>query len=203
MAEVVLHLVRDEDEHANPISRISIQRWKRSTNEPPLSLPLRAQAMSPTSQSPWLRLNAPKLLRLLPSSSPDCDRVRARERQAASHETSQAPAKSSARICSGEAVSVTSTLYRSGESEYLLNNRLCRLRDIQDLFSGTGLAGALRNHRAGTHRSSPPRNRWTVARIIEEAAGITKFASPARLKHGESARSNLSGLISSRRLIVR
>ena len=41
----------------------------------------------------------------------------------------------------GEAVSVTRRLYRSGESEYLLNDRVCRLRDIQDLFSGTGLAG--------------------------------------------------------------
>src|SRR5206468_3207094 len=41
----------------------------------------------------------------------------------------------------GEAVSVTRRLYRSGESEYLLNDRQCRLRDIQDLFSGTGLSG--------------------------------------------------------------
>src|ERR1051326_1844709 len=41
----------------------------------------------------------------------------------------------------GEAVSVTRRLYRSGESEYLLNGKICRLRDIQDLFSGTGLAG--------------------------------------------------------------
>ncbi|HZJ44554.1 MAG TPA: AAA family ATPase, partial [Pyrinomonadaceae bacterium] len=41
----------------------------------------------------------------------------------------------------GEAVSVTRRLYRTGESEYLLNDRICRLRDIQDLFSGTGLAG--------------------------------------------------------------
>src|SRR5262245_22184379 len=42
----------------------------------------------------------------------------------------------------GEAVSVTRRLYLSGESEYQLNGKTCRLRDIQDLFAGTGLSGA-------------------------------------------------------------
>ena len=40
-----------------------------------------------------------------------------------------------------EEISVTRRLYRSGESEYLLNKAPCRLRDIQDLFIDTGLAG--------------------------------------------------------------
>ena len=95
----------------------------------------------------------------------------------------------------GEAVSVTRRLYRSGESEYLLNDRICRLRDIQDLFSGTGLAGGhyaiIEQGRIGQILSAKPMDRRT---IIEEAAGITKFrvrqrATEARL---ESARANLS-----------
>ena len=83
----------------------------------------------------------------------------------------------------------------SGESEYLLNDRPCRLRDIQDLFSGTGLAGGhyaiIEQGRIGQILSAKPMDRRT---IIEEAAGITKFrvrqrAAEARL---DSARSNLS-----------
>ena len=95
----------------------------------------------------------------------------------------------------GEAVSVTRRLYRSGESEYLLNDRPCRLRDIQDQFSGTGLSGGhyaiIEQGRIGQILSAKPMDRRT---IIEEAAGITKFrvrqrAAEARL---ESARGNLS-----------
>ena len=95
----------------------------------------------------------------------------------------------------GEAVSVTRRLYRSGESEYLLNDRPCRLRDIQDLFSGTGLAGGhyaiIEQGRIGQILSAKPMDRRT---IIEEAAGITKFrvrqrAAETRL---EAARTNLS-----------
>ncbi len=98
----------------------------------------------------------------------------------------------------GEAVSITRRLYRSGESEYLLNNRPCRLRDIQDLFSGTGLSGGhyaiIEQGRIGQILSAKPMDRRN---IIEEAAGITKFrvrqrAAEARL---ESARSNLSRIV--------
>ena len=36
-------------------------------------------------------------------------------------------------------VSVTRRVYRSGDSEYLLNNQQCRLKDITDLFMDSGL----------------------------------------------------------------
>src|SRR5208283_5031484 len=36
-------------------------------------------------------------------------------------------------------VTITRRLFRSGESEYLIDGRLARLRDIQELFMGTGL----------------------------------------------------------------
>src|SRR5262249_16095481 len=68
----------------------------------------------------------------------------------------------------GEAVSVTRRLYRSGESEYLLNGRICRLRDIQDLFSGTGLAGGhyaiIEQGHIGKILSRKPPNRRTIIR---------------------------------------
>src|SRR3989440_8889685 len=98
-------------------------------------------------------------------------------------------------FAAGEAVSVTRRLYRSGESEYLLNDRPCRLRDIQDLFSGTGLAGGhyaiIEQGRIGQNLSAKPMDRRT---IIEEAAGITKFRVRQRAAEGrlESARANLS-----------
>src|SRR5947209_7283444 len=104
------------------------------------------------------------------------------------------PSRLALEFAPGEAVSVTRRLYRSGESEYLLNGRACRLRDIQDLFSGTGLSGAhyaiIEQGRIGQILSAKPMDRRT---LVEEAAGISKFrvrqrAAEARL---ESARSNL------------
>lgn len=95
----------------------------------------------------------------------------------------------------GEAVSVTRRLYLSGESEYQLNGKNCRLRDIQDLFAGTGLSGAhyalIEQGKIGQILSSKPSDRRN---LIEEAAGISKFrtrqrAAEARL---ESAKTNLS-----------
>src|ERR1044071_7272141 len=111
------------------------------------------------------------------------------------HKRHWRPSRQALEFAPGESVSVTRRLYRSGESEYLLNNRTCRLRDIQDLFSGTGLSGAhyaiIEQGRIGQFFSAKPMDRRT---LIEEAAGITKFrvrqrAAEARL---DSARGNLS-----------
>lgn len=94
----------------------------------------------------------------------------------------------------GEAVSVTRRLYLSGESEYQLNGKACRLRDIQDLFAGTGLSGAhyaiIEQGRIGQILSAKPADRRN---LIEEAAGISKFRTRQRAAETrlESAKINL------------
>ncbi len=92
-------------------------------------------------------------------------------------------------------ISVTRRLFRSGDSEYLLNGKLCRLRDIQELFMGTGLGpesyALIEQGRIGQILSSRPTDRRA---IIEEAAGITKFKTRKRLAEArlEDARTNLN-----------
>ncbi len=94
----------------------------------------------------------------------------------------------------GEIV-VTRRLFRSGDSEYLLNGKLCRLRDIQELFMGTGLGpetyALIEQGRIGQILSSRPTDRRA---IIEEAAGITKFKTKKRLAEArlEDAKQNLA-----------
>ena len=73
-------------------------------------------------------------------------------------------------------ITITRRLYRSGESEYLLNNVACRLKDITNLFLDTGVASNtyaiielgmvddLLNDKDNSRRM-----------LFEEAAGISKF----------------------------
>ena len=97
-------------------------------------------------------------------------------------------------IRAGE-ITVTRRLFRSGDSEYLLNGKICRLADIKDIFMGTGLGGEsyaiIGQERIGQLLSSKPLDRRA---IIEEAAGITRFKTKKRLAELrlESARQNLS-----------
>ncbi len=77
---------------------------------------------------------------------------------------------------SPEGFTVGRVLYRSGESEYQLDGRRCRLRDIQALFEGTGLGpnsyALIEQGRIGQILSSKPADRRS---LIEEAARITLF----------------------------
>ncbi len=73
-------------------------------------------------------------------------------------------------------VVITRRLFRSLESQYLLNNSPCRLKDIQDLFMDTGMGpGAysiIELNMVETILNGRPEER---RRIIEEAAGVTKY----------------------------
>lgn len=92
-------------------------------------------------------------------------------------------------------ITVTRRLFRSGESEYLINGELCRLRDIQDLFMGTGLGpesyAIIEQGRIGQVLSSKPSDRRL---IVEEAAGVSKFKARKRLAEAklETSRQNLA-----------
>ena len=94
----------------------------------------------------------------------------------------------------GEVV-VSRRLYRSGQSEYLINGRVARLRDIQEMFMGVGLGpdsyAIIEQGRIGQILATKPMERRA---IIEEAAGVTKFKTKKRLSEAklESSKVNLS-----------
>ena len=71
---------------------------------------------------------------------------------------------------------ITRRLYRSGESEYLINDQPCRLKDIQQLIMGTGLGqnsyAIMQQGRMDAIINTRPSERRY---LIEEAAGISKY----------------------------
>jgi chromosome segregation protein len=73
-------------------------------------------------------------------------------------------------------VSVGRRLYRDGESEYLLNKTACRLKDIHDLFLGTGVNpkayALMEQERLAQILTAKPLDRRV---FVEEAAGITRY----------------------------
>ncbi len=195
MAEVVMHMVRDEVvEHEPDIEDIDstleqIDEQVIDVDAITASEVAAAEVQGPTSDGAQESVEA---LAPVDGTATVADAIVPHKTQ---HKRHWRRRNLALEFAPGEAVSVTRRLYRSGESEYLLNDRLCRLRDIQDLFSGTGLAGGhyaiIEQGRIGQILSAKPMDRRT---IIEEAAGITKFrvrqrAAEARL---ESARGNLS-----------
>lgn len=93
------------------------------------------------------------------------------------------------------AITVARRLFHSGESEYLMNGRPCRLRDIQEIFLGTGLGpdcyAIIEQGRIGQILSAKPYERRA---LIEEAAGVTKFKARRKLAWAklEASKQNLA-----------
>lgn len=91
-------------------------------------------------------------------------------------------------------IAVTRRLFRSGESEYQINKTGCRLRDIYDVFLGSGVGtkaySIIEQGKIGQIITSKPEDRRM---IIEEAAGISKFKSrkEAALRKIEATKGNL------------
>ncbi|NOZ41071.1 MAG: chromosome segregation protein SMC [Planctomycetes bacterium] len=87
--------------------------------------------------------------------------------------------------CDAEEVQITRRVYRSGEGEYLINRQPCRLRDIREVFAGTGVStGAysiIEQGKVDALLQSSPKERRL---IFEEAAGVSRF----KLKRQEAAR---------------
>src|ERR1700742_3949121 len=81
-------------------------------------------------------------------------------------------------------IAVTRRLYRDGTSEYLINKAQVRLKDITDLFLGTGVGtkaySIIEQGKIGLIVSARAEDRRL---LIEEAAGITKYK--ARKKQAE------------------
>ena len=73
-------------------------------------------------------------------------------------------------------VQVTRRVYRSGEGEYLINGQPCRLKDIKDLFRGTGVGvdaySLIEQGKVDRMLQASPKDRRV---IFEEAAGISRF----------------------------
>ncbi len=93
-----------------------------------------------------------------------------------------------------EEVTVARRVYRSGESEYLLNGSVCRLKDVQELFYDTGIGkegySIIGQGQIERILSGKPEER---RELFDEAVGIVKFKKrkAATVKKLESERDNL------------
>ncbi|MDD5556273.1 MAG: chromosome segregation protein SMC [bacterium] len=94
-------------------------------------------------------------------------------------------------------VTVTRRAFRSGEGQYLINRNPCRLRDIEEIFMGTGIGlsaySIIEQGKMDMVISSRPEDRRF---IFEEAAGITKYKERKReaLRKLDSTEANLARL---------
>ena len=98
-------------------------------------------------------------------------------------------------------VTITRRVFRSGEGQYFINKKGCRLRDVQRLFMDTGIGTSsysfMAQGRIDQILSSRPEDRRS---IFEEASGITKFKADKReairkLEHTEANLLRLADVI--------
>lgn len=206
MAEVVLHLVRDETEFDLQEEELEdIDASLGRIDEAAVDVDqIEAEYTEPDEEEAELEADGRSAEAAGETAEEDAGLETARAAQVGSVRTVEKkirakrtwkPRSFALEFAPGEAVSVARRLYRSGESEYLLNGKTCRLRDIQDLFAGTGLSGAhyalIEQGRIGQILSSKPSDRRA---LIEEAAGISKFRKRQRAAETrlETAKTNLS-----------
>ena len=94
-------------------------------------------------------------------------------------------------------IAVTRRLYRNGDSEYMINRRSCRLKDIQQLLMDTGLGNRayaiIEQGKVASFIDARPEERrlW-----VEEAAGITRYKNQKKvsLKKMAGAQENMDRL---------
>src|SRR3989454_3844143 len=86
-----------------------------------------------------------------------------------------------------EVVVITRRIYRSGESEYILNGARCRLKDIQDLLAktdiGSRLYSTIEQGKIDQVLAARPKDRRAM---FEEAAGILRYKSKRRPGGGKT-----------------
>src|SRR3990172_1018077 len=103
--------------------------------------------------------------------------------------------RAGARFASFSEIEIFRRLFRSGESEYSINKVQCRLRDIVDLFTDTGVGtraySIVEQGQVGWLINAKPHERRV---LFEEAAGINKFRHKKEeaLRRLESTRENLT-----------
>ena len=128
-------------------------------------------------------------------AEPSADEIPAEETAAGRKHWKKRAAEKPAVISRPGEIVVGRRLYRSGQSEYLINGRTARLRDVQEIFMGIGLGpdsyAIIEQGRIGQILNSKPMDRRA---IIEEAAGITMYKTKKRLAETklEAAKLNLS-----------
>ncbi len=90
-------------------------------------------------------------------------------------------------------VAITRRMYRSGESEYLINNNQCRLKDIRELIMDTGIGvdgySLIGQGKIADIVSNKPESR---REIFEEAAGIVLYKSRKQEAERKLASTNLN-----------